>query len=98
MGRPTCTCRINWNSVDLGLFVARYLEHCYNNDLQSDMSFHQEWSPSHHSKHQKKKLSQQLEMSPSGIAANVLDPNKTDHTPTQVEVFPLTPHCLLGYY
>lgn len=42
-----------------------------------------EWSPSHHSKHLKKKLSQQLETSPSGIAANVLDPNKTDHTPTQ---------------
>ena len=31
-------------------------------------------------------------MSPSGIAANVLDPNRTDHTQTQVEVFPsLTP-------
>lgn len=35
-----------------------------------------EWSPSH-SKHHKKKLNQQLEMSPSGIAANVLDSGKT---------------------
>lgn len=43
-----------------------------------------EWSPSHHSKHQKKKLSQQLEMSPSGIAASVLGSGKTaDHSASQ---------------
>lgn len=43
-----------------------------------------EWSPSHHSKHHKKKQSQQLETSPSGIAANVLDPSKTaDNTQAQ---------------
>ncbi|CAH3181969.1 unnamed protein product [Porites lobata] len=43
-----------------------------------------EWSPSSHSKQLKKKLSQKLESSPSGIAANVLDPSKAEHiTPTQ---------------
>lgn len=49
-----------------------------------------EWSPSSHSKHHKKKLNQQLEMSPSGIAANVLDSGKTnDNSQQQV------PTCVL---
>lgn len=26
VGRPTCTCRINWSSVDLVLFVSCYFE------------------------------------------------------------------------
>lgn len=50
--------------------------------------FPKEWSPSLHSKHLKKKLSQQLEQSPSGIAANVLDPSRANQTQTQVEVLP----------
>lgn len=42
-----------------------------------------EWSPSLHSKHLKKKLSQQLEQNASGIAANVLDPSRANQTQTQ---------------
>ena len=59
-----------------------------------------EWSPSH-SKHHKKKLNQQLEMSPSGIAANVLDSGKTaDNSQQQVPTYVFSKkggyHILLG--
>ncbi|KXJ05597.1 WD repeat-containing protein 11, partial [Exaiptasia diaphana] len=44
-----------------------------------------EWSPSHHSKHLKKKLSSQLEASgASDIASHVLDPKRLDPTQTQI--------------